>query len=431
MNMKMKMTRHLRLICAAALLVLVSAGALAACGGEATITTAAVSPETTDAVSTTTVAGPTTTVAGPTTTLSAGDTGVDYPNILYNTFKGLGKGQLDVDAWKATAAAQMSVDWGRDSFLYRDEMDPAVLAHWEARGIKKEMHDADDPLLKWASYTPLTAFEEGNTAVYPVVFDFVGAERLIFAAEGHGLAYLAAEEGFIAVLPSNPVAMEFAGETVDLTPGEQVQRILDALEKGGYPIDKSRVYVCGMSAGGVATSRAGLALPDVVAAVAMHSSLPVVSTTEGAWSFPGAWTPVADYAKAMDYGLPMLAICGDHDFDMLPITNEGVIDGLNHWLEINGCPTRATPADSAAAQEDSADPAVEAIGIVGDNMWTDTINDVLHYGAEFRNADGVTMVEIVCVTNLPHFPSASFPRLAWDFMSRFSRDSDGNLIIAQ
>ncbi|MBN1631188.1 MAG: hypothetical protein JW990_15615 [Thermoleophilia bacterium] len=412
------MKRLCMTVIGACLLGVLAVGLFAACGGDE-------APTTTLPVDTTV-----TTAEAPTTTLSAGDTGVDYPNIVYNTFKSLGKGELDLEAWKATQAAELSLEWGRDSFLYRNEMDPAVLAHWEARGIKKEMHDADDPLLKWASYTPLAALEPGNAEEYPVVFDFVGAERLVFAAEGHGLAYLAAEEGFIAVLPSNPVAMEFAGETVDLTAGEQVVRILDALEAGGYPLDRSRVYVCGMSAGGVATSRAGLALPDVVAAVTMHSSLPVVSTIEGAWSFPGAWTPAADYAKAMDYGLPMLAIAGDHDFAMLPITGEGVLDGLNHWLELNGCPTRLDLQSSLDAQADGADPAVKAIGVVGDVMWTETINGVVHYGAEFNNADGVKMVEIVCVTNLPHFPSASFPRLAWDFMSRFSRGPNGELIVA-
>jgi dienelactone hydrolase len=413
------MKRSLLAVINLLLLGLLAVGLLAGCGGETTTTTTANEPTTTTGAATTD-----TTAAAPTTTLSAGDTGADYPNIVYNTFKGLGKGELDVEAWKATVAAQKSIEYQRNLFLYKNEMDPAVIAYFEALGVKKEMHDADNPDLKWASYTPLAALAADNAAVYPVVFDFVGGERLIFSAEGHGFAHVGAKEGFITICPANPVS----NKSDAITPGGQVVRILDALETQGYPIDRSRVYVAGMSAGGVATATAGLEFPNVIAAVAMHSSLAVLSTAaEGSMPF---FTPASDYTKAMDYGLPMMAIAGDHDFAQLPIKSEGIIDGLNLWLQVNDCPTQLTADDSLAAQASSTDPAVKAIGIVGDKMWTQTIDGVVHYGAEFNRADGVKMVEVVCVTNLPHWPSGDFPELAWDFMSRFSRGADGKLVVA-
>ncbi|MBN1628644.1 MAG: hypothetical protein JW990_02675 [Thermoleophilia bacterium] len=393
---------------------------LAGCGGETTTTTAASEPTTTTGAATTD-----TTAAGPTTTLSAGDTGVDYPNIVYNMFKSLGKGELDVEAWKATVAAQKSIEYQSNLFLYKNEMDPAVLAYFEALGVKKEMHDADNLDLKWASYTPLSALAADNTAVYPIVFDFVGGEKLVFSAEGHGFAHVGAKEGFITICPANPVSNGSSA----ITPGGQVVRILDALEAGGYPIDRSRVYVAGMSAGGVATAMAGLEFPKVIAAAAMHSSLAVVNTTAG--GSPPFFTPAEDYAAAMDFSLPMMMIAGDHDFAQLPINTEGIIDGLNLWLQVNDCPTQLTLEDSLDAQATSTDEAVKAIGVVGDTMWKETIDGVVHYGAEFNRADGVKMVEIVCVTNLPHSPSGDFPELAWEFMSRFSRGADGRLVVAQ
>jgi poly(3-hydroxybutyrate) depolymerase len=407
------------LVTSALLLAVLAAVLFAGCGGETTTTTAASEPTTTVGAVTTD-----TTAAAPTTTLSAGDTGVDYPAIVYNTFKGLGKGELDVEAWKATVAAQKSVEYQKNLFLYKNEMDPAVLAYFEALGVKKEMHDADDPDLKWASYTPLAALAADNTAVYPVVFDFVGGERLIFSAEGHGFAHVGAKEGFITICPANPVSN---GSTA-ITPGGQVVRILDALEAGGYPIDRSRVYVAGMSAGGVATAYASLEFPEVIAAAAMHSSLAVMNTQEG--GSPPFFTPAEDYAKAMEVGMPLMALAGDHDFSMLPITTPGVVDGLNLWLQANDCTTQIDFEESQAAVASSTDPAVKAIGVVGDTMWTETIDGVVHHGAEFYRADGVKMVEIVCVTNLPHWPSGDFPELAWEFMSRFSRGPDGELIVA-
>ena len=68
-------------------------------------------------------------------------------------------------------------------------------------------------------------------------------------------------------------APEEMGAYKDLTPGAQIVRILDALEAAGSPIDRSRVYVTGMSMGGVATLLSGLEIPNLVAAVAPHSGI--------------------------------------------------------------------------------------------------------------------------------------------------------------
>jgi dienelactone hydrolase len=391
----------------ALLVVALAAGLLAGCGGS----------------------GPATTT---TVTYPAGDTGMVLPDGVYADFKMLGKGKLDVEAWKVTVAAQETVENKRNSFLYKNEMDPAVLGYWEALGLKKEMHDANEPALKWASYTPLKALEAGNTAVYPVVFDFVGAERLIFYAESHGVAREGAKAGYITICPSNPVAMkaealEEMGAYKDLTPGAQIVRILDALEAAGVPLDRSRVYVTGMSMGGVATLLSGLEIPNLIAAVAPHSGIMGMNAAEDGEFV----TPASAYTKAMDYQMPMMAWAGDHDMSMLPITTEGVIKGLNLWLQVNDCPTQLDPAATIAAAASSTDAAAKAIGVTGDKMWTETIDGVVHYGAEFNRSDGVKMVEIVCVTNLPHMASSAYARMAWEFMSRFSRDAQGNLVMAK
>ncbi len=281
------------------------------------------------------------------------------------------------------------------------------------------MHEADDPDLKWASYTPVAFLESDD--VYPVVFDFVGAEKLIFSAEGHGIAQNAYKYGYIAVLPANPLS----NKTDALTPGEQVVRILDALEEQGYPIDRSRVYVVGMSMGGAATLAAGLEIPEVVAASAALSSTMSLST--GTWDADGEArsTPPSEYDKAMDYDVPLLVMGGDQDFGGFPITDPGVVEGLNLWLDVNDCST------DAALATDSTDEAVKAIGVTGGTMWTETIDGVVHHGEEFANSGGVKMVELICVTNLPHWPSGTFADLAWEFVSRFSKDAEGNLIVAE
>ena len=53
---------------------------------------------------------------------------------------------------------------------------------------------------------------------------------------------------------------------------EMLPRYLDELEANGYPIDRSRVYVAGMSKGGATTLQVGLECSDIVAAISPHSS---------------------------------------------------------------------------------------------------------------------------------------------------------------
>ena len=94
----------------------------------------------------------------------------------------------------------------------------------------------------------------------------------------------------------------------DLTSTARVVNILDALEEGGYPIDRSRVYITGESMGGMTCAWVALEIPDVVTAIAMHGSLLAFNTD------PGAEGPMAvaamvvapdEYTKLMEYDMPV------------------------------------------------------------------------------------------------------------------------------
>jgi poly(3-hydroxybutyrate) depolymerase len=300
--------------------------------------------------------------------------------------------------------------------------------------MKKELHDADgDEALKWASYTPVAALAADNTAVYPVVFCFHGAYGSIFGAEGYGIAELGAQEGYITVCAATHGDQpgDLAG---GLTVGARIVKILDALDAGGYPIDRGRVYITGQSMGGLACALAALEYPEVVTAIAMHGSAMAFNTDANAKNVQGSNMPSiaeSEYVKALDYSVPVFLECGDSDMGQLPITTEGVINGLNLWLQMNDCPTRLTLAESLAAQASTTDPAVKLVGVVGGENWTRDIDGVVYQGADFFRADGVKMIEIVGVENLPHWVTAAYPELAWEFMSRFSKDADGNLIVAE
>ena len=323
------------------LLGVLAVGLLAGCNGvpaEETTTTTTKATTTTAAVST-----DTTVPASTDTTAAAG-----YPQQLYEVMQGMAGEAFDLDKWKATAAAEKIIANAENGFLHPDEMDPAIIAYWDALGVKKEVHDADDKDLRWYSYTPVQALAADNTDVFPVVFSF--------SQEGSGMADLGAKEGFITVRPVNVGVPRNGNMPAEgLTSGRQVVRILDALDAGGYPIDRSRVYATGHSIGGMASAWSALEFPEVVTAIAMHSSLLAFNTDPSA----ALVIPAEQYTKAMDYDIPTWLAVGDADLDQLPIRTEGTIEGLNLWLQLNDCATQLTLADSLAAAADSNDDEVD------------------------------------------------------------------------
>jgi pimeloyl-ACP methyl ester carboxylesterase len=417
------MKRTCSLLTSTLLLGLLSAFLLAGCGA--------------DQGTATTVESGTTTIN--TADSTAGKNSGKYPEeLLYPKMVGNSSGGpvFDLEKWKATPSAAKLIAFMRNSFVYKDEMHPELLAYWDALGMKKELHDAEDVNLKWASYTPLAALEAGNTALYPVVFCFHGAYGTILGAEGYGIAELGAKEGYITVTaPTHPKGKP-QRVTEGMTVGARITSILDALEEGGYPIDRGRVYVTGQSMGGATCAWATLEIPEVVTAIAMHGSVYALNTDEAdvdPQSKFTLFTPASDFAKAMenDLSVPMFLEAGDSDGGRLPIRTAGVINGLNLWLQMTKCPTQLTLEDSLAAQASTTDPAVKLVGVVGDETWTRDIDGVMYHGVDFLRADGVKMIEIVGVENCPHWVTAAYPELAWEFMSRFSRDAQGNLVVAK
>ena len=104
---------------------------------------------------------------------------------------------------------------------------------------------------------------------------------------------------------------------------------------GQHPIDPSRVYVAGLSAGGAMAAILGIAYPDLYAGVAVHSGLPVGSATDlpsalaamrsgvtGAVPRPGATANNKSFK-----GIPVIVFHGDADHTVHRRNGEQVIDG--------------------------------------------------------------------------------------------------------
>ncbi|WP_103334229.1 extracellular catalytic domain type 1 short-chain-length polyhydroxyalkanoate depolymerase [Pseudotabrizicola formosa] len=90
-----------------------------------------------------------------------------------------------------------------------------------------------------------------------------------------------------------------------------------------HPVDASRVYVAGLSAGGAAAAIMGAAYPDLIAAVGVHSGLPVGGAQDvmSAFSAMRSGSPGKAQAKA----IPTIVLHGLADSTVHPSNGTAVI----------------------------------------------------------------------------------------------------------
>ena len=250
-------------------------------------------------------------------------------------------------------------------------------------------------------------YDEDNAGkTYPVVVALHGNGNDLFTSQNPGFVHICYNNEFMVLTPE--AENSDAGYLIANLDG-----YLTKMEEEGYPVDRPRIYVAGMSKGGSASLATGLALSDTVAAIAPHSSIfgmllegaSIESMLQGQVStMEGSITQAEPDASA---GVPIWLQIGESDMNQLPLA-DGVTTSLNAWLEMNDCPTKAETADT------------NIIGITADNIYIKQIDGSAYTFAEFNNTDGVATVVIVGIEGLPHWVSYSYPDLAWDFMKNYS-----------
>ncbi|MBQ9031531.1 MAG: hypothetical protein IJ106_08805 [Parasporobacterium sp.] len=334
----------------------------------------------------------------------------------YQIVKGNGNEEFDIDLFINSEEGEKIMSLIRyelallgDSEWASDEM----IEYWAGRGIVETVYNHDDHDHEILVYTPDYMLAEDNTDVYPVIFCFHGGGGTLFEATDHGFVNIAYDNGFIVVCPENE-SIDF-NYTVENLPAQ-----LDWLEEEGYPIDRTKVYTSGMSMGGWASITCGVKNADILAGAIVHSAANLgLSQVEG---YENTWT-LEEVAAAPQ--IPLYLEVGEKEGPTTVLDetvyqvpySDGMITGLNAWLEKDGC----NPAEKT---EDNN------LGVTADRNYVETIDGAAYTFAEYDNADGVTMVKLACVENLPHWVSYSYAQIAWDFMKQFSR-VDGELVIGE
>jgi poly(hydroxyalkanoate) depolymerase family esterase len=174
-----------------------------------------------------------------------------------------------------------------------------------------------------------------------------------------------------------------------------IAAITAAVADGGSPwrVDRRRVYVVGMSAGGAMANVLGATYPDRFAAIGVHSGVGYRVATSARDAFrvmrrgmlggPAAWpTGALDAMGPHARVVPAIVVHGTDDRTVRPVNGAQTVE---QWMRTN----RSVAPGRFAAEFDEPDErwqAVDGASTVTVRRWTDSRGVVVH---EYRLIDGL------------------------------------------
>ncbi len=314
---------------------------------------------------------------------------------------------FDIDAYIDSEIGEGVMDLLANVILYQ-ETDEEVMQYWEDLGIQKDLYNENDEEKKFAVYTPVSILEDadsGNT--YPLVFCLHGGGNPIFAAESYGFAQLGAEENFITVMPETST----------------MEGILDIYDfvRENYPVDITRVYSVGLSAGGNASYRLASSCPEIFAAIT-------------ACGQPVVYNGSADPESVSEIGgVAIYNLVGEYDaFGHYPFTVDGFltseqkIEGFNSWVTADNlvCEEELTAEKIEELYHQSEDVVISNTGVDFPVTYTFEADGTEFWTGEFLNEDGICTLRVSLVEGGIHWVTPSYAELSWNFMKNFSRDPE-------
>jgi poly(3-hydroxybutyrate) depolymerase len=278
----------------------------------------------------------------------------------------------------------------------------------------------------WFEYVPKTIKSSENNSV-PLVVSLHGNQndpRL--QGDTTGWPELAAKENFIVVAPEwQPKDVNFF--KVDGLGGDGVINLIKDLQVKYPQIDPSRIYLNGLSIGGAESFLLGLQHSDIFAGVGIVSGVNV---------FADQITELSN--KYSGGEVPLLYLCGDHDFfQMIPVDgsskygtqylfgkqvwdedkNVHIFSSLQAYQKINGL---------AVSEMNMA--ANEYYGIALDNQGWTKLGDKDMYTGTLSNKNGIVM-ELAAIKDLAHWNYKPEAKYIWNFFERYRRNTETGQLI--
>lgn len=248
---------------------------------------------------------------------------------------------------------------------------------------------------EWIPDSVLKTQQKGTGETYPLVLDLHGrGDHEIYEAESNGWIEVAGEEKVIVVAPFD-------------TSTTAVVNLLNEIEDK-YPVDPSRIYMTGYSAGGRATWAVSSLIPERFAAIAPMSS-------------PGSTVDPGFAGKAATVDLPTFfsAATNERDAVQLPNANFPVkqvkvsnLNALTTYMNVN----EITPPGGYdfTAHGIFGFPTEAPLDYV--TRW-----DFVITAGTLSDEAGVPMMQIATGQNLDHTHYMDYAPIAWDYMKQFTR----------
>lgn len=277
-------------------------------------------------------------------------------------------------------------------FYHAPEQCGAIQRFMEHTGIRR----------RWLEYIPPTPVPEAGYPLVVVLHGRGGTAESFFDASRMWM--VARERGFIALFPQAYCYQQYPPDGVrnvsmwDYPDGslraDNVGFIRRMVEDAAarYPVDRSRIYCCGQSSGGMMTMDLALYASDLFAAAAPWST---ASVPDGKRTVTEQMIPIF-LMRGTEDGLPRQKRFSEYPFRC----NSRLKAMLDYFLERYGLEKKAWEYES---------------GIYHDYVY--------------HTSKGIPLVTFVDLEGLPH---ASIPEeswLAYDlFLSKFRRDDEGRLL---
>jgi poly(hydroxyalkanoate) depolymerase family esterase len=196
-----------------------------------------------------------------------------------------------------------------------------------------------------------------------------------------------------------------------------------------YPVDESRIYVTGISAGGAMTSILASCYPDVFAAAAVHSGMAykasksvieaIIAPFFGSQTEPNVAGQAAyNCSSRANETIPVLVLHGTADTVVFPVNNG---DTLEEFAQLNDLQddgqdndsVQAEPGNSQSQQVEGGYPyTIEDYASNGEMLMQSYVIDGL--GHMWSGGTGIYPLSD------PKSPNAS--QIFWDFMSDYQQE---------
>lgn len=350
--------------------------------------------------------------------------------------KMMGDKRFDVEAYFASPDAKEHSE-GMGAMM-RGEMSPATEEYWKncGKGMKKELHDAEDPLNKWAAYLPLAAVAEmeggGSGRKFPLIFNLHGAHNPILMTEGYGMTQLAAREECIVIAPENENE-------------ESVLALIDYAKKN-YPLDESRIYLTGYSFGGCMTSRNGWKHPELFAGMGWGGML--FATQMPGHDLDGQWYPEYEVTEEMkqrmaELEMPILLFMGENEMlellplwrdqsevgpdHVIPLMSKDKHEAFNNFRRAAGC--GPIEFKDQAYYENHEDAVVRSIGAEFERTEIREDRGRKYFIGDSVKADGECLFRAVAAEKMHHSTTRMLPELIWEQISKYARDPETKKLI--